>query len=804
MKDKPNDKFIKFLKIYGPWTGSNNQFDEYVSDNAESLGIEPFNFEIPDMLEYAQHLSVLIQAKRSHIVLISGQAGDGKTHMLRQMYTHEHLIGVGAQRWQEQLNNKELISSFVYGDIHYTVVRDLSTIDDDLKLLELAIPLVQAQGLALPKLKHLPLEALTLNDDEPQAKLEALKLQLDNYRHTKLQAPAPSADTNACHMLLIAGNNGKILERFKRLNDLMESAIIAPSVIESLERHMIHHIDFKHESISCFDLSLCLNEDVVSHIYDSIYAHERWSACEQCSRASSCPILFNRSLLLNPQVKERVLAMYHILADNGTHFTVRNILVELINALLGNKAPNAPERFFTCIKVFNATKEGVNKLPDLVSPPFDNLLGLNLTSSNSKKLSDIAPIFEQLDELKIGQYSNRLIDRFILLGKDSDVAPLQDAYAQYVQSQGFAPLVEKLQDTLNKVMQEEHSEAKGKSLLESMQAPLQSLRTMLFFTMPQEERFLPVNDSSKAGLFNPFLLTAFTYGQEYLQLKSLVMSATTLRGNATAHALIVGLNRAFTTLMVMGEDNQLFVTTNNELNDEPLAVVDDKDRFILRADFAGQCSEQVLKIVPSILLGEYSDVMCLAFYGKHGEGKEPTTNYQHELSLLLEQLQMAHSNGDDSATLSLSEHIERLQSSLVKQTETKLSYNLRSVKDPELKERYYHYGSTAKLVCYLKLTPKIFEYLMSLAYGKMSISFSPESEQALKTFKDNLLSYLGRHSYALEHEPKLSLSIGNMDYCVNELAHAQGQHLNDEQIRLINERINNIIFCTLDESGNIK
>lgn len=763
MKDKQNDKFIRFLKIYGPWTGSNNQFDEYVSDNAVSLGIEPFNFDIPDMLEYEEQLQKLIEAKRSQIVLISGQAGDGKTHMLRKMYSNTKLIGAPAHLWQEQLNNKELISSFTYRGIHYTVVRDLSTIDDDAKLLELSVALAKALGITLPKLK----------DSAP------LTIESNDYPE----------------MVLIAGNNGKILERFKRLNELFVSELIDSTIIEHLERHMINHTGFSHKHISCFDLSLCLNKEVVSNIYDQIYRHERWQHCAQCSRYEVCPILFNRSLLLQAQVKERVLAMYHLLADNGNHFTVRNILVELINALLGNKAANAPERFFTCTKVFNATKEDSYKLNELISPPFDNLLGLNLTSSNSKKLSDIAPIFEQLDELKIGQYSNRLIDRFIMLGKDSPTPALKDTYERLVNNYGFAPIVQKLQDALNKVMQEEYSEAKNKSMLESMQAPLHSLRAMLFFTMPKD------------SIFNPFLLTSLNYGQEYLNLKSLVMSATNLGGNNIAKALIVGLNRAFTNLMVIGEDQQLFVTTNNELNDELLTVVDDKERFILRCDFANSCSEQVLKIVPSILLGEHHDVMCLAFYGKQSDARSNYVQYkaqiQSKLNVLLDQITQASESSNLALVKRLNEHVKQLQEELAQLPSDEVQYHLRSVKDSALRERYYRYGSTAPLVCYLKLTPKIFEYLMSLAAGKMSISFSQESEQTLRTFKDNLLSYLGSHHNSPEEGRELKLmSIGNKEYCAN--FKNQALHIDDEQIRLINERINNIIFCSVDNNGKIK
>ena len=802
MTEKPNDKFIRFLKIYGPWTGSNNQFDEYVSDNAADLGIEPFHFTIPALQEYKDQLTDLIKHKMGKLVLICGQAGDGKTHMLHQMYLDESLIGVGPQAWKEQLANKELISHFIYQDLQYTVVKDLSTIDSDIELLKLAPSLCDTLQVKLPKLKK---------------EFHELKIYLETAINKQKLA----------HMVLIAGNNGKILERFKRLNELFESDVVPSVAIEQLEDHMIHHSFFNHEHIRCFDLSVCLDETVVEEIYHTIYDHERWSVCEQCSRYELCPIVNNRALLRQEQVKERVKAMYHLLSDNGTHFTVRNILVELINALLGNKSNPITSRFFTCQKVLNATKDGAQKLNEIISLPFDNLLGLNLTSSSSKKVADIAPIFQQLDQLKIGQYSTRLIDRFIMFGAQSQISVIKEGYEQYIKVKGFEQTISKLENSLYELTHDDISENKSSSVLDSMQTPLQSLRTMLFFTMPQEKHFQNINSQEQGGLFNPFLLTAFKHGQEYLQLKELVLSAKSLLGNKTAQSLIVGLNRAFTNLMIIGSEDELIVTTNNTLNDQMICVVDDKNRFILKCDFAQGMSEQVLKIVPSPLVDDYQGLMCLAFYGKNTNSKYTLNQKSRELLNKLNQLgqqqnEAIANQADQADLLQLNLEIQKVSEQLQNLNLPEEKPHLRHIAKLAVKRQcdsnlladsYNNYGSNAELICYLKLTPKIFEYLISLASGKMSISFSQECQQTIANFKDNLLSYLSRtrtHYLTPTHNPaddenlELSLSIGHREYC-NRIVKGQGRNkLGQEQVRTINQRINNIVFFNGSDQDLIK
>ena len=95
----------------------------------------------------------------------------------------------------------------------------------------------------------------------------------------------------------------------------------------------------------------------------------------------------------------------------------------------------------------------------------------------------------------------------------------------------------------------------------------------------------------------------------------------------------------------------------------------------------------------------------------------------------------------------------------------------------------------------------------------MSISFSQECQQTIANFKDNLLSYLSRtrtHYLTPNHNPaddenlELSLSIGHREYC-NRIVKGQGRNkLGQEQVRTINQRINNIVFFNGSDQDLIK
>ena len=78
VSELPNQNFISYLSKYG--LNSNLQFDEYVSKAARDLNIRAFDFNLPLLESYREEIKRAIASNHSTLILLTGRAGDGKTH----------------------------------------------------------------------------------------------------------------------------------------------------------------------------------------------------------------------------------------------------------------------------------------------------------------------------------------------------------------------------------------------------------------------------------------------------------------------------------------------------------------------------------------------------------------------------------------------------------------------------------------------------------------------------------------------------------------------------------------------------
>ena len=85
MSVRTASNFINFLKAYVPNINNIAQFDEHVVDVAKKNNVKPFKFEFTKLSVYKQQIKQAYDELQSRVFLISGQAGDGKTHFLRSL-----------------------------------------------------------------------------------------------------------------------------------------------------------------------------------------------------------------------------------------------------------------------------------------------------------------------------------------------------------------------------------------------------------------------------------------------------------------------------------------------------------------------------------------------------------------------------------------------------------------------------------------------------------------------------------------------------------------------------------------------
>ena len=661
--DSQNEKFIYYLKNFGPWQGSSNQQAENNAINSRTNNnVEPFNFDITAQKAYIEALNGFITNHESKVVFISGQAGDGKTHFLRKIFIDPNLLNQTSEIW-EQYKRDTVFSVSSYG-VTFTVVKDFSGIaSDDTKLLDQVFVPIE--------------EIIEQKNDSP-------------------------------HIVLIAANNGKILEHFaaraEAKANAKENSVINCDLVSTLESFVLlgkGKDKLDNSRIVCFDMAKCMNKKLVCDVFREVINREDWQNCSECALHSDCPIFRNRNMLLNNEVfYERLGQMFELLIDDGAHFTMRNILLLVANTLLGRQASTIKERFYTCKKIKNAKSRSVDWKNKDVSP-FDNIFGANFVLKD--KITADTIIFKQLEPLAVGHSTTKLIDNFILFGHDDEILSLASKYQDLVSfpdnyfgySKKLSELLEELHESELDILDKNDSDDDLPNTHKDMQKLLLSLRRMVFFTMDS-------NKESK-NLFDPFLMTAYKFSQEYFELKQLLSKENKqLNLNQTIKSILTGCNRVFTSLMVLSQQSSLVVTSNNRLNPTGFCVLYDKEAYIINYHKEGMDLVNCLKIVDGSLingslLDEPTGQLYLAYYGFK----------------------------DNCQSLSKDQ--------------------LKGLTAEEIMNLYLQQNSNqGKLVSYVHLTPKMFNYLMSLTNGVMSISFSDECLKELLTFKSTLEDYLAK------------------------------------------------------------
>ena len=506
--------------------------------------------------------------------------------------------------------------------------------------------------------------------------------------------------------------------------------------------------------VQCHDMSACLGKDEIETIYHRVLDDNRWDQCAQCPYHALCPIVRNRQVLQEPLVLTRLLQIHELLVDNSLRFTMRNVLLLIVNALFGR---TNDDKYLNCNVVMRNFKS-LNKQIEAVAPvsseateeeratyqfevdrlvmatplgskPFDNLLGLNLKAATTKRgrkkaeepqsflSDDTMPIFHELGTLNLGAFSTKLIDEFLVLGANTDVfsAEIASYHARLARLHDHYDLFGSLQRCYRSVQSKDLDEDGGSSTEYAQMAELlMSLRRLLFFVLPdaQSDAIFQASASSNSGkpFFAPFLLTAYPFALDYLKLKHDALKikqsywregqGLNLRSTNSfdlARQLMVGLNRAFTNLMITsGAAEEVYITTNNKIDPMALSVIYDRSRYHVPVDYQGNARDNALRFE---LLGE--DRLTLVFN-----------------TPMLE--------GNDQSKLPAKQ-------------------------------------------CYLELNPKLFEYLMALAVGTSGLSFSQENTNDLAAFKASIDATIAAQiSFTYQHifpEPSFDVLFNNIQIC---------------------------------------
>ena len=366
---KAAEDWIRFLRKYGPIAQNGNMFDEEIWRTAKRTNIEPITFDHPVAERLFRCFNNSSNEWKS--VILTGTAGDGKTHLCRQIWEK---LGGSDEEWKS--DEPYVMTTARHpkkGKVQVHVIRDLSA--------------------------WVPQQRM----DWPQEKAKML------LKFSKLLS-----ETEPTDFFLIAANDGQLIEAWRRLAEHTDD--------EDVERALLIFEDllFKGEEeasgLKFFNLSQIKSSELFELALEKLLSHKHWRICFEEEAAESVtfgpqsPIRRNYELLCEPLVQERLKTLFEFCDYNEFHVPIREILLLLANAILGH--PDCREGLMIPKDVERIIKNKTVAKASL----YNNIFGGNLSTTRQESIS----VFRYLNLLRIGYETTNLIDNILILGETDE------------------------------------------------------------------------------------------------------------------------------------------------------------------------------------------------------------------------------------------------------------------------------------------------------------------------------------------------------------------------------------------------
>lgn len=498
-----DSKWLKFLRHYGPVPRNDNMYDETIQRSARRQGIAPIVFEHPYHKRITDSFN---QATVDPVsVILTGTAGDGKTHLCRQV-------------WKAlQGKDEDWASDNPYLTIHFHYPKDRAKWPDSQEpslYRSVKIHFIRDLSGWAPQ-----------QGAEWEPEKEAL---LQSFCHSLFNADADE-------VFLIAANDGQLIESFRRLKDT-EDVKRARQVFEDLL------VEDRQEQrgvrLRFFNLSRASSAELFDRAVEKFLAHPGWDELRQLVPAESdvfgpkCPIRQNYELLGTPLVKARLRSLLELCDYNGLHVPVRQILLLLCNAVLGH--PDASQHLMLPGDVPKIIAAGAVSKASL----YNNIFGGNLSEIRRQSIT----IFDFLERFQIGYETSNRVDNLLIFGEDDQ--HLGAYFKTFVEQDEFYGADDRFYAAKHEYIEgTREDEDTDKEFLQMLVAQ----RRGLFFKIPKDaEREL-----------NLWELTVFRFAGEYLDEIVDALKSGAVVKRPLVSRLVKGLNRLFTGMLI-NSDRELF------------------------------------------------------------------------------------------------------------------------------------------------------------------------------------------------------------------------------------------------------
>jgi hypothetical protein len=292
-------------------------------------------------------------------VILTGNAGDGKTYLCRQ---------VGAAFADRPIDDWDALAEkpLERGGVRLHVVKDLSELGE-------------AQGLEV--LRSLGASLSGANSQEP-----SLLGRLQGFA-AGLVGSAPR------ERYLIAANEG-------RLRYLLGQDQSVGALHEQVDAQLRNGPEANSGQLIVINLTEVTTSTFVPETLRWMTADEHWADCAACPARERCPLLHNATRLRDPQIAGRVQLLYQLLEHLDIHVTVRDMLIHLAYTLTGNRR---------CHEFQQRPTQREDLSPFAY---YQNIWGRPDDAAFRRKAS----VVQHLDRLHIGEHSLFEIDDFIVSG----------------------------------------------------------------------------------------------------------------------------------------------------------------------------------------------------------------------------------------------------------------------------------------------------------------------------------------------------------------------------------------------------
>lgn len=502
-------RWIQFLRHYGPVPRNDNMYDETIQRTARRRGITPIEFEHPFQSRVVQCFDRTTVDPVS--VILTGTAGDGKTHLCRQVW--KALQG-SDEAWSS--DSPYLSTQFPYPKNR----KDWPESDDPALYRPVTIHFIRDLSGWAPQQGA---------EWEPQKEELLQKLSRSLFN--------PDAD----EIFLIAANDGQLVESWRRLKETDDvrrvRQVFEDLLVEDRQEETGVRLKF-------FNLSRASSAELFDRAIDAFLSHSGWSELKQGVPGendlfgSRCPIRYNYELLQTPLVRSRLRALLELCDYNGLHVPIRQILLLLTNSVLGH--PDVKDHLMVPADVPKVIAAGTVSKASL----YNNAFGGNLSELRRQSIT----IFDYLERFQIGHETSNRVDNILIFGQDDE--ELGGHFDELVAQDRFYGADERFYASKREYI-EGISENDGAS-----QAFLQMLicqRRGLFFKIPKEAE-------SELKLWE---LTVFKFAGEYLDSVVEVLKSGAAVKRPILSRLVRGLNRVFTGMLINSERELYLATSGN-------------------------------------------------------------------------------------------------------------------------------------------------------------------------------------------------------------------------------------------------